>query len=86
MNASAEPVKIETSEGTNCVLSRAWDNWFPPLIVRKPQVIIMKTIVATVILKILGNLFIVCQLVCVYFCLLHKIIIFILQKKQNSEL
>ena len=58
MNAAALPEKMETRAGVNCVLNIAWESGLPPLMLRKPQVMHTNTIVAAIILKILGILFI----------------------------
>ena len=58
MNAAALPEKMETRAGVNCVLNIAWESGLPPLMLRKPHVMHTNTIVAAIILKILGILFI----------------------------
>ena len=57
-NASAEPVKIDTRAGVNCVRRNICERGLPPLIFKNPQVIVTKTIVAIEILKILRYFFI----------------------------
>ena len=58
MNANALPVKTETKAGTNWVLKSACESGLPPLIFKKPQVIVINMSVATTILNVLKCLFI----------------------------